>query len=270
MAIELRNVAILFVFLLVIQLAGIFTVFSEKYECRAVIQIQPATSQDQFNVCNVETIRGLLERWDLDSEVKKRFDLEKDDGPTQQPLIPRRFQEADPNNNLFAFRFRHKSAETAQGVVTAFLEGIERSWRSESEAHFKSVLEGELNALQRNLGLMETQSAKIPQSLQMLASSTSPGISSVFSGAVISYPNPEYEHLITDRNLTIRRIEEINLLLSQSSLAAHKPLRWTILARPTKAERPLWPTRMDLAFLALVNSLVWSAAFFLWRRFRAS
>lgn len=268
MSTEIRKAGIAFFCLLFVQLVGIWSGFSEKYESRAVLQIQPAVPLDQFYICNVETIRSLLERWDLDAEVRKRFGLDKDPGSTQQLLISKRFQEADPNTNMFSFRFRHKSPDIAQGVIAAFLDGIEKRWREGAEKRFKSVLAGELVSLERNLVLMESQLKALPESRTVSASPTSPVLAQMFSGAILSYPNPEFDALTKDRNLTIRRMQEVRQLLSGPLPENHTPLRWLVIATPTRPERPVWPTNLDLAFLALINSLIWSAGVFIWYKLR--
>ncbi len=263
----LRSSVILFLVLLVLQHAVVLMSMDEKYESRAVIQIQPPTPAEQYNVCNVETIRGFLEHWDLDADVRRSFGLEAESGPSQKPLVPRRFQEADPVSNTFAFRFRHSSPETAQKVVAAFLEGIENRWRVESETRLRNVLSEELNSLERNLPMLQNQIREMAPSRTMLASSANAWVPGMIPEISISYPNPEFEQLVTERNRAVRRLEEIRILLARPALKTDIPARWAVLAGPTVAQRPLWPSRKEMSGLALINSLVWAVAFFAWRRF---
>lgn len=250
--------------LLAVQIAGVFLLWKERFESGAVIQMLPASHLDfSEDVCNVETIRSLLEAPDLAAEVKARFGLDKEAGWTARPLIERRFQESDPALGTFRFRFRHPSPDVACGVVQALLEGVEARWQAVSRARARYILEQDAQVLDMNLGQFDRQLASM-SAFRIIAQPASgslwAGILPTFVGASPHFEETRYQQL----NLARRR-SEIAIMLGRPGGSPDPVPRWRVVVPPVVATRPVWPSRLDLLVVCLLNSLLWAGAWALFR-----
>ncbi|MFZ2959757.1 MAG: hypothetical protein WA705_22990 [Candidatus Ozemobacteraceae bacterium] len=260
-----QKALLLFSGLLFLQVAGLFLFWKERFECRVVIQVHPSNHLDQAaNICNVETLRGYLERADLAASIKTQYQLHAEEGPTEKPLIPRKFQEVDAVNGVLAFRFRHPSAETARNVVAAMLDSMEREWRKDVELRTRGIFQADVNVLALTIQKMDSQMENIPRSSQTTASLSEGPLAVFLSGYRVLTPNPVFEQLFLDREKAARRLEEIHALLSLPFVASETVLRWSVIAPPSLPRLPSWPSRQDLLMLALLNSLIWTMAWLVW------
>ncbi|MBF0502402.1 MAG: hypothetical protein HQM09_19845 [Candidatus Riflebacteria bacterium] len=260
-----RKVLFIFVGLLFIQVTGLLIFWKERFECRAVVQVHTSNHLDQAaNICNVETLRGYLERSDVAEAIKQQFRLSEEEGFTEKPLIPRKFQEVDSANGVLAFRFRHPSAEIARKVVSTMLESMEREWRKDVESRTRDIFLADMHFIQLSIQKMDDQMLEIPRSSQTAASLTGGFLAPFFPGYRVFTPNPVFEQLFLDREKIARRLEEIRTLLSLPCVASETVLRWSVIAPPSLPRLPVWPSRQDLIWLAILNSFIWSIAWLIW------
>ncbi|NLI76723.1 MAG: hypothetical protein GX442_09815 [Candidatus Riflebacteria bacterium] len=261
---HLRSTLILATVLLGLQVAAVFLVWQERFESGAVLQVLPPSHLDlSEDVCNVETLRGLLESPDLWTEIRQRFDLERSPAWTARPLIERRFQEADPLQGTFRFRFRHHSPAIAYEVVGALLAGMESRWQAAVRARTRFLLQQDARVLDMNLGQFDRQLAAMPAEKTVLAvASTSAwaGILPTFLGA-----SPHFEDVQAQRRNLGRRRSEISIMLDQPTGFPELVPRWRVVVPPVLPDRPVWPSRPDLLVISILNALLWAGGWFLFR-----
>jgi len=257
----------IFAVLLAVQAAFLFGVWQDSYEAGAVLQVHPPHALNQTgDRLDIETLRAYLERLDLAREIRTRFDLEREMGASERPLISRRHQEADIPAQILRFRFRHRSPDVAFGVVDGLVRGIERSWRLDQERRLRDIFTRDTVLMELTLRQFDRQLAAMPTIRDVPVSPVFPGLGSAGIALAIGWPNPTKDTFTLERERLSRRYEEIRELLARPAVASEGVLGWTVLSPPQMPDRPVWPARLDLLLIALVNALVWSVAWVLWRR----
>ncbi len=261
---HLRSALILAAFLLGLQAALVGMVWEETFEAWAVIQVFPPSHHDfSEDVCNVETVRGLLESPDLAAEIRQRFSLDPDFPGMNTPLVTRRMQEIDPGMGTLRFRFRHTSPEVARDVVQTLLTGIETRWQEAVRARTRHILQLDAKVLDMNLGQFDRQLASMPPLRPVLQVATGSPWAAVLPAFVAA--SPHFEDVRTQRQNLERRRTEIGIILAGPGGAPDLVPRWRVVVPPVVPRHPVWPSRADLLKISLLNAILWSGAWLLYR-----